>query len=173
MKEDEVDRDKRRESAETQKSTLDLKKKNEKKKNLERQALETRRAKSRQRGSPRKSSLMRTRSATVTTAATTPRGWRPCLTVSSRVRLEPTSTPHGREHQRRGQAALLRGNRGSRPLATPVLMPLPCLCGVSPSRAPSLPQRQRRAIGLTPGDGAVDPWPCCGFRQWGNKPQER
>jgi hypothetical protein len=51
VKEDEVNRDKRRESAEKQKSTMDLKKK-EKKKNLERQALETRRAKSRQRGEP-------------------------------------------------------------------------------------------------------------------------
>jgi len=56
VKEDEVDRDKRRESAEKQKSTLDLKKKNEKKKNLERQALETRRAKSRQRWEPEEES---------------------------------------------------------------------------------------------------------------------
>ena len=56
MKEDEVDRDKRRESVEKQKSALDLKKKNEKKKNLERQALETRRAKSRQRGEPEEES---------------------------------------------------------------------------------------------------------------------
>ena len=56
MKEDEVDRDKRRESAEKQKSVLDLKKKNEKKKNLERQALETRRVKSRQRGEPEEES---------------------------------------------------------------------------------------------------------------------
>ena len=56
MKEDEVDRDKRRESAEKQKSALDLKKNKEKKKNLERQALETRRAKSRQRGEPEEES---------------------------------------------------------------------------------------------------------------------
>ena len=56
MKEDEVDRDKRRESAEKQKSAMDLKKKKEKKKNLERQALETRRAKSRQRGEPEEES---------------------------------------------------------------------------------------------------------------------
>jgi hypothetical protein len=46
----EVDRDKRRESAEKQKSTKDFEKKKGKKKNLERQALETCRAKSRQRG---------------------------------------------------------------------------------------------------------------------------
>jgi len=56
VKEDEVDRDKRRESAEKQKSALDLKKKNEKKKNLERQVLETHRAKYRQRGEPEEES---------------------------------------------------------------------------------------------------------------------
>jgi len=56
VKEDEVDRDKRRESTEKQKNALDLKKKNEKKKNLERQALEMRRAKSRQRGEPKEES---------------------------------------------------------------------------------------------------------------------
>jgi len=56
MKEDNVDRDKRRESAEKQKSAKDLEKKKEKKKNLERQALETRRAKSRQRGEPEEDS---------------------------------------------------------------------------------------------------------------------
>ena len=50
VKEDEVNRDKRRESAEKQKSAVDLKKKKEKKKNLERQALDMRRGKSRQRG---------------------------------------------------------------------------------------------------------------------------
>ncbi|XP_021303788.1 cyclic nucleotide-gated cation channel beta-1-like [Sorghum bicolor] len=55
VKEDEVDRDKRRESAEKQKSATDLKKE-EKKKNVERQALETRRAKSRQRGEPEEES---------------------------------------------------------------------------------------------------------------------
>ena len=48
--EDDVDRDRRRESAEKQKSAKDLEKKKEKKKNLERQVLEKRRAKSRQKG---------------------------------------------------------------------------------------------------------------------------
>ena len=47
VKEDDVDRDRRRESAEKQNSTKDLEKMKEKKKNLDRQALETRRAKSR------------------------------------------------------------------------------------------------------------------------------
>jgi len=47
VKEDDVDRDKRRESIEKLKSAKDLEKKKEKKKNLVRQALETHRAKSR------------------------------------------------------------------------------------------------------------------------------
>ena len=42
VKEDDVDRDKRRESAEKLKSGKDLEKKKEKKKNLTRQVLETR-----------------------------------------------------------------------------------------------------------------------------------
>ena len=50
MKEDEVDRDRRRQSAEKSKSAKDVAKKGEKKKNLDRQALEACRAKSRQRG---------------------------------------------------------------------------------------------------------------------------
>ena len=56
MKEDEVDCDKRRESTEKHKSTMDLKKKDEKKKSLKRQALEIRRSKSRQRGEPEEES---------------------------------------------------------------------------------------------------------------------
>jgi len=56
VKEDDVDRDRRRESAEKQNSTKDLEKMKEKKKNLDRQALETRRAKSRQRGEPEEDS---------------------------------------------------------------------------------------------------------------------
>ena len=50
VKEDGVDRERRRESAEKQKSVKDLEKKKEKKKNLERQALKKRRARSRQKG---------------------------------------------------------------------------------------------------------------------------
>jgi hypothetical protein len=42
VKEDEVDRDKQRQSAEKQKSAKDSEKKKEKKKNLDRQALEAR-----------------------------------------------------------------------------------------------------------------------------------
>ena len=57
MKEDDVDRDRRRESAEKQKSAKDLEKKKEKEKNLERPALEKRRAKSRQRGESEEESL--------------------------------------------------------------------------------------------------------------------
>jgi hypothetical protein len=50
VKEDEVDRDRRRQSAEKLKSAKDSAKKGEKKRNLDRQALDARRAKSRQRG---------------------------------------------------------------------------------------------------------------------------
>ena len=56
MKEDEVDCDRRRQSAEKLKSAKDSAKKGEKKKNLDRQALEARRAKSRQRGEPEEES---------------------------------------------------------------------------------------------------------------------
>jgi hypothetical protein len=56
VNEDEVDRDKRRQSAEKHKSAKDSEKKKEKKKNLDRQALETRRAKSTQRGEPEEES---------------------------------------------------------------------------------------------------------------------
>ena len=56
MKEDEVDRDRRRQSAEKLKSAKDSAKKGEKKKNLEHQALDARRAKSRQRGEPEEES---------------------------------------------------------------------------------------------------------------------
>ena len=51
-----MDRDRRRQFAEKQKSTVDLKKKKEKKRNLDRPALETHRAKSRQRGEPEEES---------------------------------------------------------------------------------------------------------------------
>ena len=56
LKEDEVDRDRRCQSAEKLKSAKDSAKKGEKKKNLDRQALEARRAKSRQRGEPEEES---------------------------------------------------------------------------------------------------------------------
>ena len=56
VEEDEVDRDKRRQSAEKLKSAKDSEKKGNKKKNLDRQALEARRAKSRQRGEPEEES---------------------------------------------------------------------------------------------------------------------
>ena len=56
VREDEVDRDARRLSAEKMKSAKDSKKKGEKKKNLDRQALEARRSKSRQRGEPEEES---------------------------------------------------------------------------------------------------------------------
>ena len=94
---------------------------------------------------------------TVTTAATTPRGWRPGLTGSSRVRLEPTLISHGRERQRRDQAGLLRGSRGTRPPTAPVPMSLPHRLNAGPSRIPNRPLHQRRANGPSP-------------RRWGRSP---
>jgi len=125
VKEDDVDHDKRRESAKKPKSAKDLEKKKEKKKNLARQkkkekkknlarqALETRRAKSRQRGSLRKNPPMRTMAAMVTMTATIPRGWCPVSIGSSRARFRPASTSRERESLRGLQAGLVRVNRGS------------------------------------------------------------
>jgi len=56
VKEDGVDRDKRHQFAEKQKSAKDIEKKEKKKKNLDRQSLEARRAKSRRRGEPQEQS---------------------------------------------------------------------------------------------------------------------
>ena len=139
MKEDEVDRDKRRESAEKQKSTIDLKKKKEKKKNLERQALETRRAKSRQRGEPEEESPDEDDSGDGDDDSDDSEGMASRLdrilegSPRTDVDVPRTGAPKG------VQAGLWRGNRGSHPHATPVLIPLPRLCKVGPSRAPNLP----------------------------------
>jgi len=162
VKEDEVDRDKRRQSAEKQKSTKDSEKKEMKKKNLDRQALEARRAKSRQRGSLKKNPPVRTTAATATTTATTPRGWRLASTGSSRVRLEAASTPRGWERQKRGQADLTAA----------VLTPLPRLRQARLSRTPNIPLHQRRVAGLSPRRRGHDPWPRRGLQKGGNWPQE-
>ena len=137
VKADEVDRDKRRQSAEKQKSAKDSQMKEKKKKNLDRQSLEARRAKSRQRGEPEKNPPVRT---TAMTIATTPRGWRLISTASLKVYLEATSTPRGQERQRRGQADL----------TAPALTPLPRPRQVRPSRTTNLPLHQRRVAGLSP-----------------------
>ena len=94
VKEDEVDRDKRRQSAEKLKSAKDSAKKGEKKKNLDRQALDARRAKSRQRGEPEEESPAKMMTTTRTVMIL--RGWRLALTGSSRVHLEVMSTLPGR-----------------------------------------------------------------------------
>ena len=123
VKEDDVDRDKRRESAEKQKSAKDLENKKEKKKNLERQALETRRAKSRQRAEPKEDSPTRMMATRATTAATTLKGWWPVSTESSRARRKKTSSSHGREPLRVHRAGPVMANGGS-PLRA-ILVPIP------------------------------------------------
>jgi len=140
VKEDEVDRDKRRQSAEKQKSAKDSKKRGKKKKNLDRQALEARRSKSRKRGNLKNNPPVRMKAGTVMMIATTTRGWHLASTGSSRVRLEAVSTPPEQGHKRWGQADL----------TALVLTPLPCLCQVRTSRPTDLPLRQRRVVGLSP-----------------------
>ena len=75
MKEDDVDREKRRASAEKQKSVKDVEKKT-KKKNLERQALEVRRGKSRRGGSLWRTPLTRTMRVMTTMTVMIPSRWR-------------------------------------------------------------------------------------------------
>jgi len=115
VKEDEVDRDRRRQSAEKLKSAKDSARKGEKKKNLDRQALDVRRAKSKQRGEPEEESPAKM--MTTTRAAMILRGWRLALTGSSRVRLEATSTSLGRKLQWRVRADLIA--LGPTPLLRP------------------------------------------------------
>ena len=128
---------------------MDLKKK-EKKKNIERQALETRRAKSRQRGEPEEESPNEDDSGDGDDDSDDSEGMASRLdrilegSPRTDVDVPRTGAPKG------VQAGLWRGNRGSHPHATPVLIPLPRLCKVRPSRAPNLPLHQRRATGLSP-----------------------
>jgi len=72
--------------------------------------------------------------------ATIPRGWRLALTGSSRVHLEATPMPRGRECQRRGQADL----------TAPAMTLLLHLRRVEPSRVLNLPLHQRRVARLSP-----------------------
>ena len=116
VKEDEVDRDKRRESAEKQKSALDLKKKKEKKKNLERQALETRRSKSRQRGEPEEESPDEDDCGDNDDDSDDSEGMASRLDRISR----PTLTPRGQELQRGAKRVSGEATEGV------ILTPLPC-----------------------------------------------
>jgi hypothetical protein len=83
---------------------------------------------------------VKTTAETAMTTATTPMGWRLASTGSSRARLEATSTPRGRERQRRGQTDL----------TAPALTPLPRMRQVGLSRTTNLPLFQRRVVGLSP-----------------------
>jgi len=132
VREDEVDRDKRRQSVEKQKSTKDSEKKGKKKKNLDRQALEARRAKSRQRGEPKEESPSEDDGGDSDDDSDDSEG------MASR--LEATPTPPEREHKRRGQAGL----------TAPALTPLPRLHQVRPSRPTNFPLHQRRVAGISP-----------------------
>ena len=82
MKEDDIDREKRRASVKKQKSIKDTEKKKTKKKNLERQALEVHRAKLRHGGSLRRTPLTRMTRVMTTTTTMFLRGWRLASTGS-------------------------------------------------------------------------------------------
>ena len=139
MKEDGVDRDKRCQSAEKQKSAKDSAKKEKKKKNLDRQSLEARRAKSRQRGEPEEESPSEDDGGNGDDSSDGSEG------MASRLDRILEGPPRAdadvprRERQRRDQAGLLRGSRGSRSPAAPVPMSLLHRLRAGPSRSPNLP----------------------------------
>ena len=149
VKEDDVDRDKSRESAEKQKFAKDLEKNKEKKKNLERQALETRRAKSRQRGEPEEDSPDEDDGDEGDNGSDDSEGWRPVSTESSRARRKPTSSSRGQGPLSERRAGPTMANKGSPLRAVLVPTHLQCLRRVRPSPAPNLHPHLRRAIGLS------------------------
>ena len=140
VKEDEVDRNKRRQSAEKQKSTKDSEKKKEKTKNLDRQALDARRAKSRQMGEPKEESPTEDDSGDGDDDNDDSEG------MASRLDQILEGPPRGDVDTPRTGAP----KEGQAGLTAPVLAPLPRLRKVGPSRTPNLPLRQRRAAGLSP-----------------------
>ena len=140
MKEDEVDRDKRRQSAEKQKSAKDSEKKKEKTKNLDRQALEARRAKSRQRGEPEEESPSEDDGGDGCDDSDDSEG------MASHLDRILEGPPRGDVDAPR-MGAQKEGPSGSLRSCADTL---PRLCKVGPSHAPSLPLRQRRAAGPSP-----------------------
>ena len=97
IKEDGVDRERRRESVEKQKYAKDLEKKKKEKKRILSGKRSRNTARNRGKGgSPRRTPVTRMTRMRATMTATTLRGWQLALTESSRARCEPTSTCHGR-----------------------------------------------------------------------------
>jgi hypothetical protein len=141
VKEDEVDRDARRQSAEKQKSVKDSVKKGGKKKNLDRQALEARRAKSRQRGEPEEESPSDDDGGDGDDDSDDSEGMASCL---DRILEGP---PRG-DVDVPWTGAPKVGPGGSH---HPVLTLLLRLCRVEPSRILNLPLHQRRIAGLSTG----------------------
>jgi hypothetical protein len=127
VKEDDTDHEKRRASAEKQKSVKDAERKKEKKKNLERQALEKRRAKSRRGGCLRGTPLTRTMRTMMKMTVMILRGWQLALTGSCRTCREPTLPRHVREPPRGHKVSFVTGTRRRRPPAAhaPTLLLLP------------------------------------------------
>ena len=150
VREDEVDRDKRREFAEKQKSAIDLKKKKEKKKNLDYQALEMRRAKSRQRGELEEESLDEDDGGDGDDDSDDSEG------MASRLdQILEGPPPTGVDVPRTGvPKGVPSGSRESQQREPSPAVPTPTLLQslrqVGPSPAPNLLPRLRRATGLSP-----------------------
>jgi hypothetical protein len=138
VKEDDVDRERRCESIEKQKSAKDLQKKKEKKKNLERQALKKHHAKSRQKGSTRRTLLTRTMGTRAMTIVMTPTGWQLASIESLKTRHVPTSISRGRGLPRSHQAVPATSNKRRRRRAAlvPRLLLRPCGAEPHPNRKP-------------------------------------
>jgi len=143
VKEDEVDRDKRRESVEKQKSAKDLEKKRKRRRISSVKRWRHVGRSPGKGGSLRRTLPTRTTAMRATTAVTTPRGWRPVSTGSSRARRKPTSPSRGREPLRERRADAAMANRGSLLCAVLTPTPLRRLRKVGPSPTPNLLPRLR------------------------------
>jgi len=150
VKEDDVDLERRRESAEKQKSVKDLEKKKEKKKNLERQALEKHRVKSRQKGESEQDSPDEDDGNEGDDDSDDSVGMAARLDRILKTRHEPMPILRWWGLPRSHQAALVTDNKRRRRRADPVsrLLLRPHGAGSFPDRNPL--QRLEWATGLRP-----------------------
>ena len=119
---DDVDREKRRASAEKQKSVKDVEKKKTRKKNLEQQALKVRQANSRRGGILRRTPLMKTTRVMAMTTAMILRGWQLASTRSKKTCRKLMSLRHARGPLRSHKANLTTGAKRVEPIR-PLLPP--------------------------------------------------
>ena len=159
VKEDDVERKKRRASAEKHKSMQDTEKKKEKRKNLERQALEDRRAKAKREGCLRRTLPMKTMMTMTTT--TIMRGWRLVSIESYRAHRKPTFPRRARGLPRDCKAEIVTGTKKRHCLAVRVpTCPLPPP-RVGPFFCHDPPSVSARPSGQDLWNGATDTRSCC------------